>query len=165
LAKEQAEYAIDGASTFLKQVVPDEYHAAVEGTCVTYEPDEHRAHCDGNIIVLTPGDSPSTMVHEYGHAIETCVPETHQKIMEFYRERTRDDYVEESLAKLTGHNYEANERTLKDNWPDPYCGKRCNGGSEVLSMGLQFMYSDPVGFAEKDPEYFDFVLGLLMEAR
>ena len=32
---------------------------------------------------------------------------------------------------------------------------------EILSMGVELLYADPVGFAERDPEYFKFILGLL----
>ena len=43
-----------------------------------------------------------------------------------------------------------------------YTGKRYAAGSgEVVSMGLQAMYNDPVGFARKDPEYFKFIASLL----
>ena len=29
--------------------------------------------------------------------------------------------------------------------------------TEVLSMGMEWMWLDPVGFAAADPDYFDFV--------
>ncbi len=60
------------------------------------------------------------------------------------------------------------EKGRKDNFdkafPDPaehyYIGKNYNNASEVLSMGLQKMYRDPINFAKQDPEYFKFVLGI-----
>lgn len=44
-----------------------------------------------------------------------------------------------------------------------YCGKVYSGGraTEILSMGLQKLYSDPIHFAKNDPEYFKFVVGVL----
>ena len=33
--------------------------------------------------------------------------------------------------------------------------------TEVLTMGLQRLYEDPVGFAKKDPDYFKFILSVL----
>ena len=29
--------------------------------------------------------------------------------------------------------------------------------TEVLSMGMEWLWQDPVGFMERDPEYFDFI--------
>ena len=40
--------------------------------------------------------------------------------------------------------------------------RRYKGGeTEVISMGLDQMYSDPVGFAKNDPEYFALIHGIL----
>ena len=33
--------------------------------------------------------------------------------------------------------------------------------TEIISMGMQEMWHDPVGFATKDPDYFDFIIDLL----
>ena len=47
--------------------------------------------------------------------------------------------------------------------PDPwYVGKDYpKGGTEILSMGLQKLIEDPVGFAKVDPEFCKYVLGCL----
>lgn len=43
-----------------------------------------------------------------------------------------------------------------------YAGKSYKGGyTEIMSMGLEELYHDPIGFAERDPEYFKFVVGAL----
>lgn len=57
--------------------------------------------------------------------------------------------------------------TRKDNFKDPYCGKDYidrrgkRVATEILSMGVQMLFTDPVGFAKDDREYFDFVVGVL----
>jgi hypothetical protein len=38
-------------------------------------------------------------------------------------------------------------------------------GTEILSMGLQKLYEDPAGFAAKDPEFFNFVLGVVQRIK
>ena len=42
-----------------------------------------------------------------------------------------------------------------------YTGKEYNNASEILSMGLQLLYEDPVTFARHDLEYFKFIVGIL----
>ena len=42
-----------------------------------------------------------------------------------------------------------------------YTGKSYNGASEVISMGIEALYADPVAFARTDPEYFKFLVGVL----
>lgn len=40
-------------------------------------------------------------------------------------------------------------------------GKYYKGHTEIISMGLELLYDDPIGFAERDPEYFKFLTGIL----
>lgn len=35
------------------------------------------------------------------------------------------------------------------------------GSTEILSMGVERMYDDPIGFAKQDPEYFEFVYNVM----
>lgn len=43
-----------------------------------------------------------------------------------------------------------------------YNGKKYDHPStEILSMGLEMLYLDPVTFARVDPEYFKFIVGVL----
>jgi hypothetical protein len=42
-----------------------------------------------------------------------------------------------------------------------YTGKTYNKASEVISMGIQALFDDPVSFARTDPEYFKFLVGVL----
>ena len=43
-----------------------------------------------------------------------------------------------------------------------YTGKKYDHpSSEVISMGMEFLYMDPVTFARTDPEYFKFIVGIL----
>jgi hypothetical protein len=45
-----------------------------------------------------------------------------------------------------------------------YVGKKYGSGShmtEIVTMGLQKLYDDPMTFARNDPEFCTFILGLL----
>jgi hypothetical protein len=42
-----------------------------------------------------------------------------------------------------------------------YTGKTYDGASEVISMGIEALFQDPVAFARTDPEYFKFLVGVL----
>ena len=43
-----------------------------------------------------------------------------------------------------------------------YAGKHNKSGTtEILSMGVEGLYNDPIAFAQNDPEWFAFTLGVL----
>ena len=69
-----------------------------------------------------------------------------------------------------GDDYKEHEWGNADGWRDVfatdneahYVGKPYAWDStEMLSMGIEKLYTDPVHFAEADPEYFGVVVGLL----
>jgi hypothetical protein len=50
----------------------------------------------------------------------------------------------------------------KDEFFDHYCGKYYkDGATEIISMGLEKMYKDPIAFLDKDPEYFEFIVKVM----
>ena len=40
-------------------------------------------------------------------------------------------------------------------------GREYKNASEIVSMGLQLLFEDPVSFARYDREYFKFIVGIL----
>jgi len=36
-----------------------------------------------------------------------------------------------------------------------------DGATEIISMGLEKMYKDPIAFLDKDPEYFEFIVKVM----
>ena len=121
-----------------------------------------RAFALGNAIYISEKNPNKIIIHEAAHVIERSYPDIHKKIQKFFNERTKGDKWE-PLRKLTGSEfYGANEVAKKDRWINPYMGKRTSkGNSEILSMGMEMMYTDPVGFAKKDPDYFAFIYDTL----
>jgi hypothetical protein len=101
---------------------------------------------------------PDTVVHELGHTAENYNPRLLRRSIEFRDRRTAgEDY--QPLADLTGNQgYRKEEKAKPDRFIHPYMGKDYGeSASEIFSMGIEEMFRDPVGFAEKDPEMFDFI--------
>ncbi len=52
--------------------------------------------------------------------------------------------------------------TWEDKFLDAYMGKRyTSGATEIMSMGLEYLYADPLRLLDGDPAYFDFVVDSL----
>lgn len=117
-------------------------------------------------VVVSKWDGPKTVIHEIGHYLEWENPKIHDAARAFLERRTQGD-VEERLRDLTGLNYKATEVCKKDKFINPYIGRiyKKGGGreavTEVVSMGLQYMYEDPVDFARKDPDHFDLIYAIM----
>jgi SPP1 gp7 family putative phage head morphogenesis protein len=104
------------------------------------------------------------VVHEVGHVLHWNSPEISQLIEEFFMQRTDnlkkpwskrhgedvipDDFFNSYIGRIYGWE-EKNNRILE---------KQGSGlrmyGQEVLSMGLQAMYENPMEFYKKDKEHF-----------
>ena len=61
-----------------------------------------------------------------------------------------------------GDGYDKREKGKRDKFIVPYMGKiYSQGATEIVSMGMEFLFADPVKLAKEDPEYFDFMIDLL----
>ena len=113
-------------------------------------------------IRVCPSDGANTIVHELGHYLEYRVPGVFEKVTEFYNKRTAGQTTQTMASLMPGRGYKLEEVSRPDSFIHPYMGKQYEDGhGEILSMGLEMLYRDPAGFAGKDPEYFNFILGLL----
>lgn len=134
---------------------------------VYYKPTPGRAYQAGNGIFLFGLEKHQTVVHEMGHWLENKVPAFKKAVFDFYAQRTKGDRLEK-LRDLTGNKgYEPREVAKKDKWVNVYMGKWYEDGNgnqrdtEILSMGLELMYADAHKLAQQDPEFFDFIYGLI----
>ena len=129
-----------------------------------------RAHYNekAKTCFIDPKSGDGVVVHELGHHLEASNPAIHQAAMAFLNERRQKDkhYKMEKLTKLRPQcAYRDDEVAFKDKFIDPYIGKDYRGtATEVISMGLQYMYSDPVKLATEDPDYFRFLYRTLRGA-
>jgi hypothetical protein len=117
-------------------------------------------------IELSIEDSESTMLHEITHDLEFRYYEISKASKEFLKKRA-GGMPAAPLSKLTGikaYDGPPIERAFEDEWKlrggDPYSGKDygISLGTELLTTGIERLVRDPLGFAEKDPEYFTFLL-------
>lgn len=99
-----------------------------------------------------------SIVHELGHVLEHHNLEVHRKAVEFLSKRTAGED-----AEWLGDHFDEREVTRRDKFIDPYMGKHYPGAraTEIISMGLELLYSEPDRLAREDPEYFDFMIDLL----
>ena len=138
-------------------------------------------HLNGSIN-MDASDEVKTYLHEFAHAIEFFNPHVHRRCQEFLLMRANGSGTTspESLRSLTGLGYRSSEKTLKDKFFNPYCGKvygsldvredenqhgtiRRYGvhATEILSMGLERIYENAAEFWRTDREYFTFVTNVL----
>jgi len=124
----------------------------------------NRGHYVKDGIYLPPINRQKRVVmHELGHWLEERDPDVHTKALVFLEKRTKGERAV-SLRSITGSpGYRTSEITKRNKFLDPYMGKQYSGGhaTEIVSMGIEYMYAEPIEFATKDPEYFDFMYDLM----
>ena len=126
----------------------------------------------GMYIPMT--DDVDTFVHELCHSIEARNPELNAKTNKFLSARINEAGTDKvKLNKLyKSHGYSSTEFGNEDSFgqlfDEPgssskhYIGKRYdNGQTEILTMGFEEFYRDAKSFAQKDPEFFKFIVGIL----
>lgn len=101
------------------------------------------------------------VVHELGHWLEDHNHEVHRKAIEFYQRRTAGEPLE-----WMGPGYDRSEVTRRDKFLRPYMGKYYTDGrqqiaTEIVSMGIEYFYAQPLQMATEDPDMFDFIFNLL----
>ena len=141
------------------------------------------------------GDMPAgTMSHELSHLLEADRP-TFSRAAAFLSRRTAGDPIEVINARgdlgrsdrfrdpwghaegYPGRVYPASDKpgwnraTLQGAPDHPAATREGDRGAvdvratEVLSMGMEWMWADPAGFAASDPEYFDFIWDTVVRRR
>lgn len=109
------------------------------------------------------------VIHEYGHYLEHISP-TISKITEDFLERRTKNAAVKKLADIFPNNgYKETEVYLDGNFVSPYVGKiyqtidskKGIASSEVLSVGLQQLFANPVHFLSKDPEHFALIISAM----
>jgi hypothetical protein len=111
-----------------------------------------------------------TAVHELGHVIEFTKPRVAEYARSFVEYRCAGEAPTKLATVSPGANFADSEVGRRDQFHKVfgeghaayYVGKQyASGDTEVVSMGMEKLYSDPAGFAEKDPEYFAFMVHVL----
>lgn len=84
----------------------------------------------------------TTPWHEIGHMVEHLNPNALRISKEFIAARTAGETPTKLSQIFPGGNYRPNEVTRKDDFIDLYIGKEYQDASEVLSMGLEGVFSN-----------------------
>lgn len=114
-----------------------------------------------NRVYIREGDPPETAVHEIAHALEHWKPSAFKpRLMAFWQERTQGQEMQVYKGKMAFVRDHFAHWYMGRLYPRPRGGED-EGGLELFSMGLELLYSDPVGLARNDPEFFDLMLDLL----
>lgn len=121
-----------------------------------------RAYCD---IRMSPprvnANDLRSLIHEWGHAIETLNASVHKAAVAFLGKRTAGE-VAKPLSALTGIPYGWSEVAKPDKFFSAYCGKIYQAdATELLSMGAEKVATDPFWTYREDSEHFWWVLGCL----
>jgi hypothetical protein len=122
-------------------------------------------------VVWLSSGSVQTAVHELGHQIEFHMPGVKAAARDFLMHRVGSEPLTSLAKKFPDHGYKKDEFGRQDDFgkvfgPDShkayYCGKSYDDGStEIISMGTENLYNNPAEFCAKDPEYAQFIIGIL----
>lgn len=131
----------------------------------------HRGETDtsSSAIYLSDNDSTATVIHEWGHAIEYQNPSIGRAARAFLERRVGGEPAQKLNDVVSHGGYRDDERGRSDRFVEAfgkdrawYVGKDYGGrATEIMSMGMEQLYNDPAGFAKADPEFFEFVIGVL----
>lgn len=114
-----------------------------------------------NKLCLDKTTSHTTAIHETMHWLEHNNKKILEKSKAFLAYRTHGETAEK-LSKITGDKrYKSYEIAKPDKFFNPYAGKIYDNATEVLSMGLEHLTKDPINFYKSDPEYVNFIIGVL----
>lgn len=103
------------------------------------------------------------IVHELGHTLEFDDPRVLQSALDFLDRRTKGDRLRKLNAIQPNRRYKADEYAKEDKFIEPYMGKVYSGrgATELVSMGVEYLYAEPWTLAERDPDFFDWITSLL----
>jgi SPP1 gp7 family putative phage head morphogenesis protein len=141
---------------------------AESGTRAYYMP----AGGDGPFPYINVGqfDDVRVFVHEFGHHLENSLENAGALAREFrdYRIKKAGTKDVAMRKQFPDRNYSWDEVGNPDDWEKTfgdsayYVGKTyASGDTEVISMGIEKLYAAPAEFAQKDPEFFKFIIGVM----
>lgn len=138
----------------------------------------YRANAGYGLFRMSTENKARVVVHEVAHLIEQQNPAVLAKMADLWERRTDGDKWKTLNASKKTTGYASSEITKEDKWTDSYMGKvyleRFKAptmkskvtadqihATELLSMGLEQLYADPLALAKSDPELFRLVVDIL----
>ena len=109
------------------------------------------------MISLHTSASETATAHEVAHWAEQNVPGLRAYSQRWIDGRTAGEVAQSLADLLPDSGYDRREITKPDHFSHPYIGRIYpDGATEALSMGMQSMIEDPIGFAAKDLDHWRF---------
>ncbi|MEI6424613.1 MAG: hypothetical protein WCP55_20515, partial [Lentisphaerota bacterium] len=109
---------------------------------------------------LNPADG--SYLHELGHHLEHSHISVGDMARKFYEKRTAGKKLVKMKELDPYGKYDDQEYGRDDTFISKYTGKIYEDGyTEIISMGLEHLYRDPVEFRLKDPEHFELIIKAL----
>jgi len=123
-----------------------------------------RAYSTGDAIAVSDQSNLATYIHEFGHQIENRFWNPNWQDTRTHDRGTRAAraFLQYRARSTTKTNIYRGEKGWKDQFFEHYAGKDYGSqATELVSMGIQALFENPVFFATVDQEYFNFVMILL----
>lgn len=122
-------------------------------------------------LYLKKDTTQRTVIHEFMHWTEYSFGHFNQRAVDFLNRRTAGESYEKLKDLFPNSGYGDNEVTKKDKFESPYMGKdydrqgmtQTGRSTEILSMGVEYLWTNPREFLKKDPDYFEFILRDILE--
>lgn len=119
-------------------------------------------------ITLPADANVALALHELAHYLEENLTGVEGPVRAFLAHRVGNEELKKLNELFPGKGYNAFETGRKDEFDKAfgeragwYVGKHYSRGTEVLTMGIQKLYEDPIDFARSDPEFVAFLLGIM----
>lgn len=163
---------IEEVESFVRTVMGDDKHNPGRIHSIQYKTQKaFRAHHEGADTVVINKISPrDTIAHEIGHGIEQQHTNAKKAANAFHKHRVKGEQPQRLKDLFPDSGYGASEKGVKDDWEKLfgeqkayYVGKLYpfSQQTEIISMGLEALWNDPVKMAKLDPEFFKFIVGIL----
>lgn len=135
---------------------------------ITVRATNKRAYYDYGTIYTAKEDDAGVSAHEFGHHLESRNEWVKDRVQSF-RSARYDPRDDEPMRKYsTGYttsevgNPDKMGDTFKRSDLAAYSGKQYpDRTTEIVSMGIEQLYRDPVHLARVNPEYFALIVGIL----
>lgn len=110
---------------------------------------------------LAGDTSLKTAIHEMAHRMESVNKVIVDRERAYFNKRTEGEKSVKLKDIVSGSKYGSDEITKVDHFLNPYMGKEYPNHYELLSMGVEMLYSEPLELM-KDPDMYDWVIEMLL---
>lgn len=121
-----------------------------------------RAFWDTHVYLYAADNRTRWVVHEIAHGLEYRNPDAAKAVLQWRYGRVQNERTR-PLRDLTGDKaYRKDEVGRIDQFFHPYVGKTYGDlTSEVFTMGVEWMFADPLALVDGDREHFDLIAAIL----